>query len=126
MGYLADDREEALLRKKAPKLDTKTASAFVKLANAVRKAADQEQVFCTFSTRRLLALARKTAEVIPAPPNRKLKSGKMIRITSGPAEGSEHISMSGATEAATENQRKEQSLGRKGCLSGWDFWRPEG
>ena len=64
-----------------------------------------------------------TAEVIPAPPNRKLKSGKIVRITSGPAAGSEHISMSGAMEAATEQQRQEQDLGRKGCLSGWSFWK---
>lgn len=67
-----------------------------------------------------------TAEVIPAPPNRKLKSGKIVRITSGPAAGSEHISMSGAMEAATQQQRDQQGLGRKGCLSGWDFWRWEG
>jgi len=64
-----------------------------------------------------------TAEVIEAPPRRKLKSGKMVRVTSGPAAGTEHASMSGAMEAATEQQRNEQALGRKGCLSGWDFWR---
>ena len=64
-----------------------------------------------------------TAEVIEAPPRRKLKSGRMIRVTSGPAAGTEHASMSGAMEAATEHQRNEQALGRKGCLSGWDFWK---
>ena len=31
--------------------------------------------------------------------------------------------MSGAMEAATERQRQEQDLGRKGCLSGWDSWQ---
>ena len=66
-----------------------------------------------------------TAEIIPAPRGRKLKSGKLIRITSGSAAGTEHISMSGAMEAATQHQRDEQALGRKGCLSGWDFWRRE-
>jgi len=64
-----------------------------------------------------------TAEIIPSPPNRKLQSGRLIRITSGPAAGTEHASMSGAMEAATEHQRNDQSLGRKGCLSGWDFWK---
>ena len=64
-----------------------------------------------------------TAEVIEAPAGRKLKSGKTVRVTSGPAAGTEHASMSGAMEAATEQQRNEQALGRKGCLSGWDFWR---
>ncbi len=63
MGYLQQDREQALLFKKAPSLSKKTAKAFVKLANAVRKAAEQEQVFCTFSTRRLLALARKSVSL---------------------------------------------------------------
>ena len=64
-----------------------------------------------------------TALVIPAPASRKLKSGCMIRVTSGAAAGTEHVSMSGAMEAATEEQRKRQDLGRKGCLSGWEFWR---
>lgn len=63
MGYLQQDREQALLFKKAPSLAKKTAKAFVKLANAVRKATEQEQVFCTFSTRRLLALARKSVSL---------------------------------------------------------------
>jgi len=63
MGYLPADREEALLLSKVQQLEKKTASAFVKLANAVRKAAEQEQVFCTFSTRRLLALARKSVSL---------------------------------------------------------------
>jgi len=64
-----------------------------------------------------------TAEIIPAQPDRKLQSGRLIRITSGPAAGTEHASMSGAMEAATEQQRNDQGLGRKGCLSGWDFWK---
>ena len=64
-----------------------------------------------------------TAEIIAAPPDRKLQSGKLIRITSGTATGTEHASMSGAMEAATEHQRNDQGLGRKGCLSGWDFWK---
>jgi len=64
-----------------------------------------------------------TAEVIEAPAHRKVKSGKLVRVTSGPAAGTEHASMSGAMEAATERQRNEEALGRKGCLSGWEFWK---
>jgi len=59
MNYLSEDREESLLAAKVPQLERKTAKTLVKLANAVRKAAEQEQVFCTFSTRRLLFLASK-------------------------------------------------------------------
>jgi len=47
----------------------------------------------------------------------------MVRITSGPAAGSQHTSMSGAMEATTRQQRDDQCLGRKGCLSGWEFWK---
>jgi len=66
-----------------------------------------------------------TAEVIAAPPERNLKSGKMIKLTSGPASGFVHTSMSRAMEAATAKQREDQNLGRKGCLSGWEFWKWE-
>jgi len=61
MSYLPEEREESLLAIKVPALEQKMATALVKLANAVRRAAEQEQVFCTFSTRRLLFLARKIA-----------------------------------------------------------------
>ena len=63
MGYLPQERETSLLTKKVAGLAKKNAAAFVKLANAVRRAADEEQVFCTFSTRRLLALARKSVSL---------------------------------------------------------------
>lgn len=59
MGYLPAEREEALLVSKVPGLQKKTAQALVKLAGAVREARTQEQIFCEFSTRRLLALGRK-------------------------------------------------------------------
>ena len=63
MSYLPEEQEESLLLTKVPSLDQKMAKALVKLANAVRKAAEQEQVFCTFSTRRLLFLGRKIASL---------------------------------------------------------------
>jgi len=42
MSYLPEEREESLLLTKVPSLDQKMAKALVKLANAVRRAAEQE------------------------------------------------------------------------------------
>ena len=64
--------------------------------------------------------ATYTAEIIPA--SKKLKSGKQIRITSGPTQGTVCDSFSEAMVVATEIQRNEQSLGRKGASNGWVFW----
>lgn len=63
---------------------------------------------------------RYTADVFPA--NKKLKSGKQIRITSGPALGTVCDSFSEAMIIATEEQRQKQFLGRKGTSNGWLFW----
>ena len=59
MSYLPPAAEEQLLVRKTPGLARKTAEALVRLAGAVREARQQDQVFCEFSTRRLLALGRK-------------------------------------------------------------------
>lgn len=64
------------------------------------------------------------AEIIPA--TKKLKSGKQIRIDSGPAKGVVCDSFSEAMLCATENQRNEQNLGRKGTSNGWVFWQWDG
>ncbi len=61
-----------------------------------------------------------TAEIIPAA--KKLKSGKQIRLTSGPAQGVVCDSFSEAMITATEQQRADQNLGRKGVSNGWLFW----
>jgi hypothetical protein len=61
-----------------------------------------------------------TAEVIGAP---RYKSGRALRITSGPAEGEVSSSFSGAMMVATEAQREAAGLGRKGISSGWEFWK---
>lgn len=61
-----------------------------------------------------------TAEVIVA--SKKLKSGKQIHITSGPAQRTVCDSLSEAMIAATEKQRTDQNLGRKGVSNGWLFW----
>lgn len=57
-----------------------------------------------------------TADVFPA--NKRLKSGKQIRITSGPALGTVCDSFSEAMIAATEKQRADQGLARKGVSNG--------
>ena len=59
-------------------------------------------------------------EVIPAP---QYKSGKALRILTGNAAGQVSHSMSGAMFVATESQRKQQGLGRKGLANGWSFWK---
>jgi hypothetical protein len=59
-------------------------------------------------------------EVIPAP---QYKSGKALRILTGNAAGLVSHSMSGAMFVATESQRKQQGLGRKGLANGWSFWK---
>ena len=59
------------------------------------------------------------AEVIAAP---RCKSGRALKILTGPAAGTVHHSMTGSMLAATEVQRDENDLGRKGVANGWDFW----
>jgi len=59
------------------------------------------------------------AEVITAP---RYKSGRALKILTGPAAGTIFHSMTGAMLAATKVQRHENDLGRKGVANGWDFW----
>jgi cobaltochelatase CobS len=60
MEYLPPSQELEVVRKKVPELKKALAKAIVNLAGAVRRAAEQEQVFCTFSTRKVLAFASKS------------------------------------------------------------------
>lgn len=60
MSYLPPEKETEVLLAKVDSLTDDKAKRLVNLANAVRKAADEEQICCTFSTRRLLALANKS------------------------------------------------------------------
>jgi hypothetical protein len=60
------------------------------------------------------------AQIIPMP---RFKSGKSIKILNGPAQGTVSRSFTGAMLRATEKQREENGLGRKGVSNGWDFWR---
>lgn len=59
------------------------------------------------------------AEVISIP---RPKTGKGLKILTGPAKGTVCKSMSRAMLEATEQQREEQDLGRSGVSNGWDFW----
>lgn len=61
------------------------------------------------------------AEVIASP---KYKSGKAVKILSGPAAGKVKSSMSGAMNLATKRQREDNNLGSKGVSNGWEFWKP--
>jgi len=64
---------------------------------------------------------RYEAEVVEA---RRYKSGRAVKVLTGPAAGKVFSSLSGAMIAATETQRQEQGLGHKGVSNGWGFWRP--
>jgi hypothetical protein len=57
---------------------------------------------------------------------KRLKSGKQIRILTGPAKGKISDSMSEAMVRATAAQRKRDGLRRKGAANGWDFWQWDG
>jgi len=59
IGYLPESAEKKLVMAKAPALEHALVSGLVKLAGAIRKAINEETLYSTFSTRRLLALARK-------------------------------------------------------------------
>jgi hypothetical protein len=63
------------------------------------------------------------AEVIAAP---RYRSGRALKLLTGPAAGAICHSFSGAMLRATEAQRREQGLGRKGAASGWGFWKAKG
>lgn len=54
---------------------------------------------------------------------KKLKSGRQIRIESGPASGTVCDSLSDAMIKATHKQRQDGHLRRKGVSNGWDFWQ---
>ena len=59
IDYLAEKAEVKLVKAKTPLLEHALVSGLVKLAGAIRKAITEETLYSTFSTRRLLAFARK-------------------------------------------------------------------
>ena len=60
------------------------------------------------------------AEVISAP---QYRSGKAVKILTGHAAGQVCRSPSGAMVDATQKQRDERGLGKKGIANGWAFWK---
>ena len=64
---------------------------------------------------------RYESEVIDAP---RSKSGKALKIISGPSAGKTCKSMSQAMLEATTKQRGDQGLAKKGVANGWQFWKP--
>jgi hypothetical protein len=62
------------------------------------------------------------AELVKAP---CFRSGRALRIITGPAAGKISHSPTGAMLEATAQQRAQQHLGKKGVANGWAFWRPK-
>ena len=63
IGYLGHAAEAAVIKNKVPGLSHSLVDGLVKLAIAVRKAVEEEELYVTFSTRRLLALAAKSGSL---------------------------------------------------------------
>lgn len=63
-----------------------------------------------------------TAEVVENP---SVKSGRSLKLTSGPAQGRICITPTRAAIEATEDYRQANNLGRGGGVTnGWTFWQP--
>lgn len=63
-----------------------------------------------------------TAEVVENP---RVKSGRSMLITSGPAQGRICVTPTRAALEATEHYRQAHNLGRGGGVTnGWTFWKP--
>ena len=63
-----------------------------------------------------------TAEVVENP---SVKSGRSLKLTSGPAQGRVCITPTRAALEVTEYYRQTHNLGRGGGVTnGWTFWQP--
>ena len=63
MSYMPADEEVQIIRAHVPECSKTLARKLVKVAADVRSARENEQVYCTFSTRRLIDLARKHVQL---------------------------------------------------------------
>lgn len=54
------------------------------------------------------------------------RSQRAVKILSGPADGKICRSPTGAMMEATQKQRTERNLGKKGVANGWSFWKAAG
>ena len=59
VDYLPPKQELAVLRSRVPKCPKALARKLVNIATDVRRARENDQVYCLFSTRRLIDIARK-------------------------------------------------------------------
>jgi cobaltochelatase CobS len=63
MSYMAPDLEVEVIRSRVPDCTKTLARKLVKVASDVREARQNDQVYCTFSTRRLIEVARKHSQL---------------------------------------------------------------
>lgn len=59
MSYMPPELEREIIQKRVPDCPKSFARKLVKVATDVRRARENEEIYCTFSTRRLIELARK-------------------------------------------------------------------
>jgi cobaltochelatase CobS len=63
MSYMPAGLEVEVIRSRVPGCRRKDAEQMVKAAADVRRAREEEQIYCTMSTRRLIELARKHGQL---------------------------------------------------------------
>ncbi len=63
MSYMPVDLEVEVIRARVPDCGVRLAKKLVKMASDVREARQNDQIYCTFSTRRLIELARKQSQL---------------------------------------------------------------
>ena len=63
MSYLSPELEAEVVLSKAPRCDRAFAERLVTAAGHVREAKSKDEIYCTFSTRRLIELARKYGQL---------------------------------------------------------------
>jgi len=63
MSYMDERREASIIRKRTPGCNADLARKMTRMAGEVREAIEQEELYCTFSTRRLIDFARKYSQL---------------------------------------------------------------
>jgi len=63
MSYMPPELEVRVIRARVPECSTSLARKLVRMATDVREAKENDQLYCTFSTRRLIDVARKHSQL---------------------------------------------------------------
>ena len=63
LGYMQPEQEAEVVARRVPECSGKVVEKLVTVAGDVRRARENDEVFCTFSTRRLIDVARKHAQL---------------------------------------------------------------